>query len=608
MTDLPVILQLSLWGTALALLLALLRRLLKDRLPHALFYYLWLLVLLRLVIPVAAPLPQPVLELPRQLEQAFAPEQPADGLPQPEPQPELPAAADTDAPAKSPTLSLTARLRPWLKPLWLAGAALHFLWFLLSYLRYTRPLYRDCVPLAGEEAALFDALRGELRVTACRSPLAQSPMLVGLLLPRVLLPEALREEPAALSLILRHELIHLSRRDLWYKWLTVAVTSFHWFNPLMPWLRREISRCGELSCDEALLRTVPEAERQAYGRTLLSLAAASPPAAVPATLLCEEKRQLKERLVSIVKHRKITLWMTLLSLLLALALAGCAAVLGPGKTGERFAAPLAEEHREAALAAIRLWGEENVPQHAQAELQFSESTGDGEMNTVCLPHLYDLHTGAIGPVDGVYPDDACLGVVYYIAPKTDDRSAEYHVFYLVQGEPVSADPAAVMEKALSRYGGAKPISAGWRQQNGVCVFLNTRFVTEDGRLLRYTYNGLTGSTQVKELEGDRHAGWDMTLKQLPGAMAAVAACHDQVERDYHLVWSGDFVEIALSLSGAERASFLARWSELRVLDLSDGTVALPGEEGIGAANYGMMSLLYPAQHTEYAYLVTADPS
>ena len=615
-TDLPVILQLSLYGTALALVLAALRRLLKNRLPHALFYYLWLLVLLRLVVPLAAPVPQPVRELPQRLEQSFIPDRPATNLPTADETPAPPAAEPSEPvpvpPTQAPVVPLAARLRSWLTPLWLTGAALHFLWFTLSYLRYTRSLRRDCTPLTEAEESLLTSLRDGQRVTACHSPLAQSPMLVGLLRPCILLPENLQAEPAALTLILRHELIHLSRRDLWYKWLTVAITSFHWFNPLMPWLRREISRCGELSCDEVLLRTLPEGERQAYGRTLLSLAAGSMPAAVPATLLCEEKRQLKERLVSIVKHRKMTIWMMSVSLLLALALAGCAAVLGPGNEPAPFTAPLEETHQEEILAAIRHWGEENVVQHAQAELQFfgQDKLGTGEVTLHLVPHLYDLRTNEIRPVDGLYPDDACLGAVSYTAPRTEELSAEWHLFYLVQTDPATADPVAQLRALAAQYPEAKVLGAFWRQQDDACVFISTRFVTADGALY-YTYNGVTGTSSVKEIASPEYGPWSLTMEQLPDVLAPVTAYHNTLESDYLLSWSGDVLSVFPTMDTGDRAlaQFLARWKNDMVLDLSTGNLTLLEGPYTGSAKHGWLHTLWPsALAEEYVYLVDAPAS
>lgn len=343
------LLLLSLCGTALAVLLAVLRRLLKNRLPHGLFYYLWLLVLLRLLVPVALPVPGLELTLPepRSAEAVTPPvsvQAAPDGMvgqPIPfDPSYVQTVPADTVITGNGLELSFQQEKTLWYRSvwtflcenflhIWLAGAALHFLWFALSYLRFCRTLREDCAPLLEHEQALLDHLRGKRRVSAFRSPLAATPMLVGLLRPSILLPET-AVSTRELECILRHELTHLRRRDLLFKWAAVAVTSFHWFNPFMPWLRREIDRCCELSCDEGVIRTMTEGQKQAYGETLLALAAVHAlPRTVPATTLCEEKAQLKERLVGIMKHKKVTAAILLLSCLLALLVAGCAAVLGP---------------------------------------------------------------------------------------------------------------------------------------------------------------------------------------------------------------------------------------------------------------------------------------
>lgn len=349
-----IILALSLSGTVLAGALALVRRLLKNKLPQALFYYLWLLVLLRLIVPVAVPLPEgwrnhqmeaqpvPIDPAPIQTTQPVQNQLPPVTTEQWEivlppdpvlnnglPMPSAPVTPETSAPVWYE--QAWDFLCDWFAPIWLIGALVHFLWFALSYLRFCRRLKGNCTPLWEYEQALLDDLRGKQKVTACRSPLAGTPMLVGLVRHCIILPgEGISTRQ--LECILRHELTHLRRRDLLYKWFAVAATSLHWFNPFMPWLRREIARCCELSCDESVVSGMDDRQKQWYGETLLALASLHAlPRAVPATTLCEEKAQLKERLLGIMKYKKATALILLLSCLLAVLIAGCAAVLGPQK-------------------------------------------------------------------------------------------------------------------------------------------------------------------------------------------------------------------------------------------------------------------------------------
>ena len=157
--------------------------------------------------------------------------------------------------------------------------------------------------------------------------LVTSPTLWFGLRPAIVLPRGV--EADRLEDILSHELTHAKRHDLLYKWLAAAVTSLHWFNPLMAVVRRQISHACELACDEAVTRTMDGPARRHYGETLLALAARPPRGmGVLATTLCEEKQQLKERLVTMMKGRKQGPAALAATLALAIALTGCAAISG----------------------------------------------------------------------------------------------------------------------------------------------------------------------------------------------------------------------------------------------------------------------------------------
>jgi beta-lactamase regulating signal transducer with metallopeptidase domain len=70
--------------------------------------------------------------------------------------------------------------------------------------------------------------------------------------------------------ILRHELAHIERRDVW-KSLAVRVLALpHWFNPLVWHCVRRFDECAEWACDEAARRDAPEHVPD-YARALLQL-------------------------------------------------------------------------------------------------------------------------------------------------------------------------------------------------------------------------------------------------------------------------------------------------------------------------------------------------
>lgn len=64
--------------------------------------------------------------------------------------------------------------------------------------------------------------------------------------------------------ILKHEIAHIVRLDLWVKLLLEFVCCLHWFNPLVYLLEHEIRYLCETSCDERVIKGCTEEECQAY--------------------------------------------------------------------------------------------------------------------------------------------------------------------------------------------------------------------------------------------------------------------------------------------------------------------------------------------------------
>jgi len=353
---LRTILSLSVSGSILALILFMGKPLLKDKVSKAFSYYIWLLVLLRLVVPISAPVN--VINTLLHFEQSslsdVLPEQTGSSVvnstdqnaglstvasdTQAQSSQEQYEAADAQTSAETQqTVSLWRIIQGNLLWLWLAGAVISFGWFSVAYAVFSRHIRRSCTAPHGGDLAVFESLRGRMRVRLFCSSCAATPMSIGILRPIIVLPQrayvhdGMSEE---LRNILRHEMTHCRRRDVLYKWLVVAVTSLHWFNPLMILVRKEIGRACELSCDEAVIKDMAENERQFYGNTLLTFSAGGKlPAGILATTLCEGKEQLKERLITIKHYKQKSTLVVALTLMLALLLTGCAVALGVASGG-----------------------------------------------------------------------------------------------------------------------------------------------------------------------------------------------------------------------------------------------------------------------------------
>ena len=167
--------------------------------------------------------------------------------------------------------------------LWAGGALLAMGWWALSFLMLRRRVRRMAEPVSPElKAMLADSAKamGLRRTPAMLATRAvRAPAIMGWLRPLVLVPPSLSTTLAAdeLRMVLMHECAHVRRRDLISHWLSMALLSLHWFNPLV-WIALRMLRADrEAACDAAVLAACESDRRSLYGHTLLKLGSACVP-------------------------------------------------------------------------------------------------------------------------------------------------------------------------------------------------------------------------------------------------------------------------------------------------------------------------------------------
>ncbi len=157
---------------------------------------------------------------------------------------------------------------------WIAGAAIFVSVPIISCLHYKFRITHSGERI--ESGSTFDTLcelKSQLKirrnVSLIRYPKAASPMIIGFIKPVMVLPcDEYSEED--IRFIVRHELIHLKRGDVYVKLLCVFANALHWFNPLIWIMRREMTVDMELSCDEGVIKGADINIKKAYTETLMS--------------------------------------------------------------------------------------------------------------------------------------------------------------------------------------------------------------------------------------------------------------------------------------------------------------------------------------------------
>lgn len=121
---------------------------------------------------------------------------------------------------------------------------------------------------------VLDTLKTEMKIRTYvglkTCPVITSPMMVGFSHPTILLP-SIKIDSEELTFILKHELVHLKRKDLWHKALVLVATAIHWFNPVVYLMAKAIAMQCEISCDEQLAEELSLHQREQYCETLIGV-------------------------------------------------------------------------------------------------------------------------------------------------------------------------------------------------------------------------------------------------------------------------------------------------------------------------------------------------
>ena len=324
------LLQMSLAGGIMILVITVIRALAIERLPKKTFLALWAAALARLLAPVSLPSALSIYSLLARRAPAAAEWTAVPALP------DLPVAAETAAAAAAQqTASAPAAQPPVWTIVWAVGAAVCAVVFAVAYGRCCRE-FRASFPVENDVIRRWLQSHPLRRTIAIRqSGRISSPLTFGVLRPVILVPKKTDwTDETALRYVLEHEFVHIQRFDVLSKLLLIAAVCVHWFNPLVWVMYVLANRDLELSCDETVLRRFGGDVRAAYARVLIRMEAARGGFAP----LCNHfgKNAIEERITAIMKTKRITI----VSLgLAALLVAGTVTVFATSAQGGTSGTP-----------------------------------------------------------------------------------------------------------------------------------------------------------------------------------------------------------------------------------------------------------------------------
>jgi beta-lactamase regulating signal transducer with metallopeptidase domain/predicted deacylase len=141
------------------------------------------------------------------------------------------------------------------------------------------------------------------------STVVTRPLLIGILRPALIFPEALvtTASPESLRMMIAHELAHIRRGDLAWTAFAAFVRTIFFFHPLVWLARREALLAQEIACDQLAMEVTSSAAPR-YAEMLLDVVAmpASRPAALISLSVAENGKTLERRIrhMKFIGHQK----------------------------------------------------------------------------------------------------------------------------------------------------------------------------------------------------------------------------------------------------------------------------------------------------------------
>jgi len=278
--------QMSISAAILIAAIVIIRGIFIHKLPKAIFVILWAVVLLRLLMPFSVSIPALVSNqafsvntfvddaasifntyehgmhfAPWGTHTAISSTIPADGV-----------IANLNSLALVAGTSENRAVFFTLTTVWLVGMVVAASFFLGTHLRY-RKEYKGSLPIDCDMSDTWLKEQKLMRSIQIRqSDRINTPLTYGIWRPVILFSKtASLTDERLLQYILTHELIHIKRFDILKKWLLAIAVCIHWFNPLVWVMYMLANRDIELSCDEAVVKSLGEKTKPSYALALIRL-------------------------------------------------------------------------------------------------------------------------------------------------------------------------------------------------------------------------------------------------------------------------------------------------------------------------------------------------
>lgn len=226
-----LIVQTSLYGAVVGMIVFLLKTLLGKKMPAKWQYLIWFILLLKLLIPFGPESGISIFnhtKMPINITKEAVLERIVFNE------------RDHTLPPDNIPRTLFNKINFWgiVPYVWALGCSIFILWLLLTNLFLNQKLRKNSYITSNRILNIFTVCKAKVnlkkKVSLVTQSYIKSPSLFGLFLPKILITKDLESmTDKDIEYTLLHEFAHLKRGDIGVNYLLLLLQSVHWFNPIM---------------------------------------------------------------------------------------------------------------------------------------------------------------------------------------------------------------------------------------------------------------------------------------------------------------------------------------------------------------------------------------
>lgn len=198
--------------------------------------------------------------------------------------------------------------------IWILGIIIIGLVMILNILKVNKHIKKLDIICDKEIIDIFEKSRKKAginkNIKLIESNIVKSPCVYGYIKPKILIPKSILncKDQINFEYIFLHELTHIKRHHILINYIIFALSTIHWFNPLIGYALSKMKDDMEIICDSEVLYILDKDENVQYGNLLLDLQEISirAPWLPQMAGIKNNKNNLKRRIKMIKKFKKTT--------------------------------------------------------------------------------------------------------------------------------------------------------------------------------------------------------------------------------------------------------------------------------------------------------------